>query len=132
MHPLRVVLILWLAAAMPTVTLAAHVNTDHCQRLQQETTAAVMDHSLHGHTAGSAALAAADTAHRDAAGLMSGCACGCNCFSQNCATGLSSLMGAAPVISDFFDSTAQQRVRFTPGKLASAHLLDLLRPPTLI
>jgi hypothetical protein len=132
MRLLRLILIGWLAIAVPTAAVASIVNAGHCQQMQEKPMAAGMDHSQHSmhaqDSSGSMAMAQMDHKPKPA---DNGCTCGCTCIGQHCATSFSSLMGALYIPSGLFDGTAQQIARMQPGHLTSAHHLDLLRPPTL-
>jgi hypothetical protein len=132
MRILRLLLLGWLAVAVPVTAMASIVNTGHCQRIQQTPMAAVVDHSQHGaHARHPADSMEISHMGQQKAQADRGCNCGCNCFAQHCTTGFSGLMGGLYAASGFFDGVAQQGVRALPGTLASAHHLELLRPPTL-
>ena len=129
---LRLLLICWLAVAVPTTAAASIINEGHCQRMQEKPVAAGMNHALHSmHTQPSADSMAMDHMNHQAKQSDSGCTCGCNCSNQHCTTGFSSLMGGLSASPDFFDGTTRQIASVQPSNLASAHHLDLLRPPTL-
>jgi hypothetical protein len=131
MRLLRLVLIGWLAIAVPTTAAASIVNAGHCQRLPAESMTDGMNHAEHGihaqDPAGAPAMAHGDHQTRQS---DSNCTCGCNCFNQHCTTSFSGLTGLH-VSPGLFDGAAQRLIRTQPGHVAAAHPLDLLRPPTL-
>ncbi len=132
MRFLRLILIGWLVIAVPTTAVASIMNKGHCQQMQEKPMAAGMDHSQHAmHKQQSANPQSMSHAMHQDKQAQNGCTCGCNCFSQHCATGFSGLMSGLSTVADFFDGISLQTLRAESGHLTSAHHLDLLRPPTL-
>lgn len=132
MRYLRLILSFWLAIAVPTTAMASLVNADHCQRMQESQAMAGMDHAQHARHMQSAPDGSDKTSvqnpvqHAD-----SGCTCGCNCFNAHCAAAFLGFMDGLLAQADFYDGPVVLASRTQPGHLASAHHLELLRPPTL-
>jgi hypothetical protein len=128
MSLLRLFLVCWLTIAVPTAALASVVNAGHCQRLQQGTQAMPgMDHSQHMrhvmHDPSQAPQQDRRSSH--------GCTCGCYCLEQHCTAGFSGFLGATGIQPAFPAGAGSQILQAEPGHLASAHPLDLIRPPSL-
>jgi hypothetical protein len=60
----------------------------------------------------------------------SGCQCGCNCSGYHCVSSASGFPAGIYVVAAFSAGDGQ-RVYAKPTRTASAHHLDLLRPPSL-
>jgi len=137
MKLLRLFLALWLSLAMPATALAAVLNADHCSRMPVPTPASSNEHAGHDMQSMSRAehvqhmqQAGATTADTDAP--SNGCKCGCDCASHHCVAGASGVLAGSMPGGAFAFGAGEQLAYVGPSRKASAHHLDLLRPPSLI
>lgn len=131
----RILIVLWLSLAVPTAALASLVNEGHCQRDSAASTPATdnAQHAMHAgmqmqdphaqHLAQAAKLTKADQSH---------CGCGCNCSGTHCATSCSGLMAMGALRGVFSPDADTRQLSSEPARPVTAHLLELLRPPSLI
>lgn len=137
MNTARMLVSLLLCLTMPASALASVTQGEHCARLNTAETSPTlsdahaghdmqgMDHSQHMPDADADAAKAENS---DKTSL--GCACGCDCTSRHCfssASGFLSGMSAAVALVAGDD----QHPDATATRTASAHHLDLIRPPSL-
>jgi hypothetical protein len=131
MNLLRALLVFWLSLAVPTTAVAAATQSEHCNRMAAVASTSGDSHAGHDmqnmshaqHMQDSPAPTPEDTP-------ADGCQCGCNCSSHHCASSASSLLTGLHQVADF-SVDDQQRAFAVPLRTASAHHLDLLRPPSL-
>ncbi|MGQ0586525.1 MAG: hypothetical protein ACT4PK_04915 [Gammaproteobacteria bacterium] len=132
MKKLRLLVALCLSLTVPAAALASVVNAGHCQMkpAARASTGAHAGHDMGAmqHAQHMQQMAAADAPAKSA---PSGCTCGCKCTSDHCVSGASGLLTGPRTEADFVSSDGSLRTQAMPSRTASAHHLDLLRPPSL-
>jgi hypothetical protein len=130
MKSLRLLVALCLSLTVPAAALASAVNAGHCQ-MTQSAPAGAGEHA--GHDMGDMQHAQHLQAGTDAVAKVApnGCTCGCKCTSDQCVSSASGLLTGPRIAGDFATSDALLRSRAVASRTASAHHLDLLRPPSL-
>lgn len=135
MNMLRVLLSLLLCLSVPASALASVTQSGPCARMSAEGASPAssdahaghqmqgMDHSQHMLHAGAAKA-------EENAKTSLGCACGCDCTSHHCFSGASGLLtGLATAVA--FAEGDDQHPHTGAARTASAHHLEILRPPSL-
>ena len=131
MKKLRLLVALCLSLTVPTAALASVVNAGHCQ--MKPPSASTGEHA--GHDMGAMQhgqhVKQMATAASEAKSALNACKCGCKCTSDHCVSSSSGLLTGPRADGDFTTGDGALRAQAMPSRTASAHHLDLLRPPSL-
>jgi hypothetical protein len=136
MLKLDLLLVLWLSLSVPTAALASVVSAEHCQR-GKTASSAMAGHAQHAMYA-DMQMNGDHLQHLDHAAKPvkasddNGCSCGCNCGSTHCASSCASFMAIGTFKGALAVQASSRLFLGDPARPATAHHLDLLRPPSLI
>lgn len=130
---LRVLLVAWLLVAVPTTALAGLFAGGQCRMAQASASKMAQVHA--GHRMQSADLdgdGATMALTGDGPNAESeGCTCDCSCTgTHHCTSGGSGFLGNSMTEGVRLDEVDRGTVTADVTQVASAHHLDLLRPPT--